>query len=98
MISDFISITDLQRHLKKVFSSKKQPVRIVLSNNKIRGVVFSEETAKLLVESGILDQLREELWELNDPETVKLVRDSREGKDIDSIPFDEWLRKGKLTN
>lgn len=78
MLSDFISITNLQRHLKTVFSSK-QPMRVVLSKNQVNGIVFSKEAATMLLESGLLDQLREELWELNDKETRDVVLKSKSG-------------------
>lgn len=79
MLSEFISITNLQRQLKKVFYSK-QPIHIVLSNNSVSGLVFSQEAAKLLLESGALDQLREELWELDDKETSTLVARHKKGQ------------------
>ena len=79
MLSEFISITNLQRQLKKVFYSK-QPIHLVLSNNAVSGIVFSKEAAELLLESGALDQIREELWELQDAETRDLVLRSREKK------------------
>jgi hypothetical protein len=37
-------------------------------------------------------QLREELWELNDPETRKTVLDARAGRGK-PIPFEEYLKK-----
>ncbi|MFH0770265.1 MAG: hypothetical protein V1926_02705 [Candidatus Peregrinibacteria bacterium] len=91
MLSEFISITNLQRQLKKVFYSD-QPIHIVLSNNAVSGIVFSKEAAELLLESGSLDQIREELWELHDPETVQLVQGSRKGKGKHSIPFEAWAK------
>ena len=79
MLSEFISITDLQRQLKKVFYAK-QPIHLVLSKNAVSGIVFSKEAAELLLESGALDQIREELWELQDKETSDLVERSRDKK------------------
>ena len=91
MLSEFISITDLQRDLKKVFSSSK-PMRLVLSKNQITGLIFSKETVKMLMESGLLDQLREELWELNDKETRDLVLRSRKLKKNEGTPFDDFVK------
>jgi len=91
MLPDFISITNLQRQLKQVLSSK-EPLHVVLSNNAVTGLVFSKEAATLLMESGILDQLREELWELNDKETSGLVERSRKGK-TRAIPFDKFAKE-----
>jgi len=86
MIPDFISITNLQRQLKDVFNAK-QPMRLVLSNNSITGLVFSKDAAEKLLKSGMLDQLHEELWELNDKETVRVVKGSRKGMGKHSVPF-----------
>lgn len=91
MLSHFISITNLQRHLKKVFSSK-QPMHVVLSKNTISGLVFSKEATELLLASGMLDQLREELWELNDKETRDMIVRHRKGKSH-PVPFDTFAKE-----
>lgn len=91
MFTDLISITDLQRNLKKVFGAK-QPIRVVMSKNAISGLVFNKDTTKMLMESGVLDQIREELWELNDKETVRLVRKSRKGDVKNAVPFETWAK------
>lgn len=94
MLSEFISITNLQRQLKKVFGSKK-PIHVVLSRNTVSGLVFSREAAVLMMESGMLDQLREELWELNDPETRELVLRTRQGK-IHQVPLKDFAKEHGL--
>lgn len=91
MITSFISVTHLQRQLKSVFSST-QPIHIVLNNNAVNGLVFSKEAAELFLKSGVLEQLREELWELQDKETRSLVRRQRRGKDK-PVPFDTFAKK-----
>ncbi len=91
MLSEFISITNLQRQLKKVFYSK-QPIHLVLSNNQVSGLVFSKEATELLLESGALDQIREELWELHDKETRDLVIRHRKGQ-AKPVPFDDFAKK-----
>lgn len=91
MLNDFISITNLQRQLKKVFYTK-QPFHIVLSKNAVSGLVFSKEAAELLLQSGALDQIREELWELHDKETVELTRSSKRGRGKHSVPFETWAK------
>lgn len=90
MLSEFISITNLQRQLKKVFYSK-QPIHVVLSKNAVSGIVFSKEAAQLLLKSGALDQIREELWELHDKETKDLVVRSRTGK-TKPVSFDDFAK------
>jgi hypothetical protein len=92
MITDFISITNLQRKMKSVFASAK-PMHVVLSNNAVSGLVFSKEAAELMMESGLLEQLREELWELHDKETLDLVRSSRKKKHSGSIEFSAFVKK-----
>lgn len=91
MLSELISITNLQRHLKKVFYSK-QPIHVVLSNNAVSGIVFSKKAAELLLTSGSLNQIREEFWELHDKETVELVQRSRKGTSQHSVPFSQWAK------
>ncbi|OGJ63791.1 hypothetical protein A3C37_01720 [Candidatus Peribacteria bacterium RIFCSPHIGHO2_02_FULL_53_20] len=91
MFSSFISITNLQRQLKKVFYSK-QPMHVVLSNNAVSGIVFSKEAAELLLASDTLNQIREELWELQDEETRSVVLRGREGK-TKPAPFDDFAKE-----
>ena len=92
MMPSLISVTHLQRQLKKVLASKKEPFRLILCNNTVSGMVISREAAEIILQSGLLDQLREELWELNDPETCQLVRNAREGKGK-PVPFDTVAKK-----
>ncbi len=91
MLTDFISITNLQRQMKSVFNGKK-PMYFVMSNNTVTGLVISKETTKILMESGVLDQIREEMEELNDPETRDLVIRSREGR-TNPVPFDTFAKE-----
>ena len=79
MLSDFMSITALQRELKRVFGSKK-PIQVILSNNKVAGLVISKAAAEMLMASGLLDQLQEEWAELHDKTTADLVAADRAGK------------------
>jgi hypothetical protein len=50
---------------------------------------------KLPLESGTLNQIREELWELHDKKTCDLVIASRNGK-TSPISFDTYLKKHGL--
>lgn len=68
-------------------------MQIVMSNNAITGIVINKEIAEALLKSGALDQLREELWELNDPETAELVRRAKEGDDSDAMPFEDFAKE-----
>ena len=91
MPTDFISITNLQKQLKSVFESS-HPVRFVMSKNALVGMVFSKEAAELLMDSDLLRQIREELWEMNDPVTRNLVIRDRLGK-TKPVPFESTLPK-----
>lgn len=93
MLLDFISITELQRNIKHVFSSKEKPFQMVLSNNSLTGIVINKEAAEMLLKSGVLDQIREELWELNDPETREVVESANRGDDSDSISLDNFIEE-----
>lgn len=95
MITDFVSITQLQRHPRDAFISNK-PFQIVLSNNELLGLVISSEAAKSLLESDIFQQLREELWELHDDETAQCVKASRKGKGKFTVSFNQWQKKHGL--
>lgn len=44
----------------------------------------------LLFDIGFLDQIREEVWELDDKESVDIVRRSKMGKSSRSISFAQW--------
>ena len=72
----FIPTTQLQRNAKKVLASK-EPFQIILNNNQLEGLVVNKETAQYLLDSGTLDQIIEELWELHDEQTSTLVEKSR---------------------
>ena len=92
MITDFVPITKVLRNGRKTFSSGPS-FQIVLSNNELQGIIINKKTAKMILDHDLLTQLREELWELNDPETVRMVRESRAGIKSDSISFDEFNKK-----
>lgn len=81
MITDFVSVTQLQRHPNDVFDSKK-PFQIVLSNNQMKGLLISGELANHLLKSDAFDELIDELEThlLHDDETLDLIKRSRAGK------------------
>ena len=91
MFTDLISITELQRNLKKVFGAK-QPIRVVMSKNAIIGLVFNKDTTKMLMESGVLDKILTEILELPDNKTIQLVRRSKSGKMDRAVPFETCAR------
>jgi len=46
------------------------PFKIVLRNDQVERMVVDKKTTKALMESGVLIELREELWEVNDTTQV----------------------------
>lgn len=93
MIFEYISKTDLQRNPDKVFS--KSPFKIVLNNNKQQGMFISQETVDVLMKSGVLSQIQEELFELQDQETIQVIADHKSGKSKPS-PFEQFTQKHEL--
>ena len=90
MITDFVSTTTLQRDCKKVLNSK--PFQIILQNNKPQGMILSQQATELLTESGILQQIQEEIWEYMDEETVQVITSHRKGKGK-PIPLEHFRKK-----
>ncbi|TSC56365.1 MAG: hypothetical protein G01um101418_419 [Parcubacteria group bacterium Gr01-1014_18] len=93
MTLNFVTSTQLQKKLKKTMGQK--PMQILLSNNKIEGMIFSKKMTEMFLESDLLTQIREELWELNDPETVETIREARLGKG-NPVDFEKWAQKYEL--
>ena len=87
---DFISTTELQQNPRKAIG--KKPIQMILTNNKLTGLLLSAEVAQMMADSGILDQIREELYELQDPETVSIIRRHRKGKSK-PVSFDTVVKK-----
>jgi hypothetical protein len=91
MTTAFVSTTQLQRNTRGVLRSPS-PFQTILNNNQIEGIVINKETAKFLIDSGYLDQVREELWEIADEETSQLIQRAREGK-TDAISWEDFHKK-----
>ncbi|MDP3975724.1 MAG: hypothetical protein Q8P95_02295, partial [bacterium] len=54
-----------------------KPFQLILSNNKLQGAVLSADVVKYMADSGLLTQIQEELWELQDKVTRNVVQQSR---------------------
>ena len=91
MIMDFTTTTEIARTWSKVF--EKYDEAIVLNNNKNIGLLLWWELANAVLESGILQQLREELWESQDKQTKGMVSDYKKWKLWDSISLDDYKKK-----
>ena len=85
------SITDLVRNGKKSFT--KAPYSTVVLNNEPVGAILSTEFSALLTKSGVLEQLLEEYWELQDPTTRSLVESYQSGEKADEISLIEFRTK-----
>lgn len=71
----FTTPTEIARKGSKIFTEYDEA--IVMKNNKNIGLLFWGELAKALLDSGVVQQIREELWEMNDPETSEMIADYR---------------------
>jgi len=87
----FTTTTEIARKWSKIFSEFDEA--IVLNNNKNIWLLLWWELAQAVLDSWILQQLREELWEINDTETSELVRWYKEGKTSDSITLEDYRKK-----
>lgn len=94
-MNNFISATEVQRQTTKVLRSKK-PFQVVLLNNEATGIVINKEMTEMLLESGALEELRQEMFEYRDSETRKLVEDFRAGKRKGAIEFKKFRGKYDL--
>ena len=91
MIMNFTTTTEIARKGSKVFEMYDEA--IVLNNNKNIGLLVWWELAQALLDSWILQQLREELWELNNKETVETISKYKLWNRINSISLDDYRKK-----
>ncbi|MDD5770433.1 MAG: hypothetical protein PHE25_05685 [Candidatus Gracilibacteria bacterium] len=87
----FTTTTEIARKGSKAFNIKDYS--FVLNNNKNIGLIIGEELGKALIDSGVLQQLREELWELNDKETVETIEKYKSGDISNSISLNDYRKK-----
>ena len=88
---DFTTTTEIARKWSKVFSEYQQA--IVLNNNKDIWVIFGWELAKAILDSWVVEQIREELWELNDKETVETIRSYKSWDRSNMISLSDFRKK-----
>jgi hypothetical protein len=88
---NFTTTTEIARKGSKVFEMYDEA--IVLNNNKNIGLLVWWELAQALLDSWILQQLREELWELNNKETVETISKYKLWNRINSISLDDYRKK-----
>jgi len=87
----FTTTTELARQGSKIFSTYDEA--IVLNNNKNIGLVLGWELAQAVLDSWIIMQIREELWENSDKETSDSVVWYKQWKKWDSISLDDYRKK-----
>jgi len=87
-VSDF-EIADAVKRGKTTFELVKKFTGAGASCGACRPRV-EDVIKKSLIKSGVLNEIREELWEINDPETSTMLKNYRNGKKSDSISFDDF--------
>jgi len=88
----FTTTTEISRKGSRLFKELKQEA-IVLHNNKNIWLVLGWELAQAVLDSGIIQQIREELWELQDKETINLIKAHKNWEQTDSISLNNYLEK-----
>lgn len=87
----FTTTTEIARKGSKIFQEYDEA--IVLNNNKNIGLLLGGKMAQAVLESGILRQIREEIWEINDSDTTQLINKYKSKKTSDSIRLDDYEKK-----
>jgi hypothetical protein len=87
----FTTTTEIARKWSKVFSTYDEA--IVLNNNKNIWLLLGWELAQAVLDSWVITQIREELWELNDKQTNDLVVWYKNWEKSDSIDLEEFKKK-----
>jgi len=91
IIMQFTTTTEIARKGSKIFTEYDEA--IVLNNNKHIWMLIWWDLAKALLDSWVLHQLREELWELQDKETSDLVVWYKNSEYSDSITLKDYRKK-----
>jgi uncharacterized protein with von Willebrand factor type A (vWA) domain len=61
----------------------------------MNGIIINKKTSQYLIDSGLLEQIQEELFELNDKETIDVIQKHRLGKSS-PVDFDKFNQKHGL--
>lgn len=78
-ILPFITISHLQKTPKKQFLNVDN-FKIVLSNNEEIGVIMSVDFFKKILPHPLDSQIQEEVWEMQDKETIKSIKAAEKAK------------------
>lgn len=87
----FTTTTEIARKWSKIFQELDEA--IVLNNNKNIWLLLGWRLAQALLDSWVLQQIREELWELNDKETVDTIRKYRSWDKSWNISLGDYRKK-----
>lgn len=87
----FTTMTKLARNGKQEFLG--EPYKFVLAGSSPVGMIVGAEMTKMLESSGALDELREAIWELHDPDTQAVIKTSRKGDLKHAAPLSEILKE-----
>lgn len=87
----FTTTTEIARKGSKIFEMYDEA--IVLNNNKDIGLLLWWDLARAVIDSWILQQLREELWELNDKETVETIEKYKSWDKSGMISLSNYRKK-----
>lgn len=89
---EFTSATEIARKWTKILSEQDEVV--ILKNNTFLWLYLWWTLGKTILESWIIQQIREELWEMQDGETSALIEDYRNhGLGDDSQDFSDFLKE-----
>jgi hypothetical protein len=88
---EFTSSTEIAKKWAKVFTQHDEIT--ILKNNNFLGIYLGWALGKAILDSGIINQIREELWELGDAETSSMVDDyKKNGLWAESQNFSDFLK------
>jgi hypothetical protein len=88
--SHYTTTTKLSRAWKKAFDEN---FKIVLCNDQDIGYIIWGEMYTAMRDSGIIDQIREELWEAHDPETQAVLQARKEWERSEMMSHEDFIKK-----
>ena len=88
---NFTTTTEISRKWSKIFEMYDEA--IVLNNNKNIWLLLWWKLAEALLDSWVLQQIREELWEINDKETTNSISQYKSWNWSESISLNDYKIK-----
>lgn len=86
---NYTTTTNLARNGKKEFD---KGIKVVLYNNEDIGMILWKDVYDAIKDSGLIEQIREEMRESKDPTTSKLVKQYTKGERKNAISL-VWFKK-----